>query len=80
MQDIDTGKLRDILEIMREFGAAYLRADGVDIGLFNQAVSEPPKSAIEVDPVAAESRTVQPRTSGYTALFGETLPKFPTAG
>lgn len=84
MQDIDTGKLRDILEIMKEFGASYLKADGLEIGFADAPTPTRTDvqgvSVAEAEPAAATDSKTHTRVTGYNALFGETLPRFPTAG
>lgn len=85
MQDIDTEKLREILEIMVANGAVFFkhgetiiefpREDGEAVT--TQVVGFDAGGGEDSVPVEVEDRSREPRPVGYTALFGKNKPTFP---
>lgn len=77
MEDIDTEKLRDMLIMLQENGASYVRVGEVEIAFHRFA---------EPEVVAPQDAAPQPkhvpivRKSGYQALFPDKLPTFGSGG
>lgn len=85
MEDIDTEKLKEILEMMVDSGAVLLQYKDLLIQFPGAAVA-PGDSTTQVigfeageqaePPDEVEERTRKPRPTGYTALFGDKRPMF----
>lgn len=80
MQDIDTEKLREIVEIMVEHAVAYIKYDKLEVALNPPTITEAIGfEAQSTDSVATENKTkqigiVKPREAGYVALFNGNVP------
>lgn len=86
MEDLDIEKLRETLEIMKSTGAVFLkykelvvefnRNDKCGSGSTDAIGFEAQGELEEIEePVAKRSIVAKP--VGYTALFGDKVPKFP---
>lgn len=89
MQDIDTEKLREILEMMKEAGAAYVKCGDFELAfpapfstdLRGFQADAPTETSVgdEAKNSVTVSGKVDSRPIGYHKLFGENFPKFPKA-
>lgn len=87
MESIDTTKLRDILDMMKDTGAVFLK-HGELIIEFNRVPTDEAETTAVVGFEASGTDTQEPEAkqvkmvpaSGYTALFGDKTPRFPTPG
>ena len=85
MEDLDTEKVKDILEMMKSYGAVFLKYKELIIEFPRDTEGEVTavvgfeagnKETEEVEASAKGTRPVQPRPTGYTALLGDKRPSF----
>jgi len=88
MEKLDTEKLRETLQIMKEFGAVFLKCDELIIEFPRDADSQTTTDAIGFEAKGSDDdgeveakrkllfTQLQSRPVGYSAIFGDRLPKF----
>ena len=73
METIDTEKLREILEMISEYGISYFRHENLEIAKSKSTTV----SGVPAQPTTSETTpnvVSVGKVSGYTKLFGGTVP------